>query len=140
MRRRDLLMSGTLGSILGALGAPAPAAAAQAGTSERALVERLVDAIADLRRDLNEQRTFTEITAVREAQKQFLRANSKLPDFVEVGTDVWFQVHDWHIRWQVPLQQGRDAQGRLTIALDQTLVVLRPDVLPGYVGIAYDAR
>jgi hypothetical protein len=67
--------------------------------------------LADLRRDLREQRSFPEITAIRDAQKQILRGNGKFPDFVDVGVDVWFQVHDWHIRWQVPMQQSRDPQG-----------------------------
>ncbi len=147
MRRRDLFVSGALGTVLGGFGAPADAdadadadaGAAQSPSSERA-IDRLGDVVESLRRDLRDQRAFAEIAAVRDAQKQFLRANGKLPDFIEAGMDVWFQVHDWHIRWQVALQQARDAQGRMTLALNGTLVVLRTDVVASYVGIPYDAR
>jgi len=47
---------------------------------------------------------------------------------------------DWHVRWQLAPTEGRDAQGRLTLAMNQTLVVLRPDAQAGFVGLAYDAR
>jgi hypothetical protein len=33
-----------------------------------------------------------------------------------------------------------DPQGRLTIAVNQTLVVLRADVQPTYLGLLFDAR
>ena len=140
MRRRELLTSGAIGTMLAAVAAPAEASAqggAQAG--DRA-VERVAEAIAALRAELREERQFTELASVRAAQKQFLRANGKLPDFIEVGADVWCEVHDWHVRWQHPLATGRDPQGRLTLAVLQTLVVLRPDVQANYVGLPYDAR
>ena len=85
-------------------------------------------------------RQFNEIAPIRAAQKTYMRSNGKLPDFIEVGSDVWFQVYDWHVRWQHPLEQGRDAQGRLTMAMNNTLIILRPDALGNFVGLPYDAR
>jgi hypothetical protein len=96
--------------------------------------------IVELRDELRQERQFSEIDPIRTVQKQFLRANGKLPDFVEVGADVWFHAYDWHVRWQVPRVEGRDAQGRLTLAMNQTLVVLRPDVQASFVGLPFDAR
>jgi hypothetical protein len=142
MKRRDLLAHGALGGLIGALGSTtALSAAGQGGPAppDRAF-DRVVEAIADLRTELREERQFGEIAPIRAAQKQYLRSNSKLPDFIEVGPDVWFQVYDWHVRWQQPISEGRDAQGRLTLALNQTLVILRPDVQATYIGVPYDAR
>ena len=141
MNRRELLTGGALSGLIGTVTAPASAAAAAQSlpTPER-LLQRVADAIGDLRDELRDERQFTEIAPIRAAQKQYLRSNGRLPDFIDVGADVWFQVYDWHVRWQQPLEQARDSQGRITLALNQTLLVLRPDLQATYVGLPYDAR
>jgi hypothetical protein len=96
--------------------------------------------IAGLRDELKTERQFTELGPIRDTQKTFLRSNGKFPDYIEVGPDVWFAVHDWHVRWQQPTTIGRDALGRYTIVLNQTTIVMRPDVLGSYIGIPYDSR
>jgi hypothetical protein len=138
--RRRVLGSGLLGGVLGlAAGDRAEAAPAAQQISERA-VERIAEAIAQLRTELQVQRQFTELTPIRDVQKVFLRANGKFPDYIEVGSDIWFGVHDWHIRWQQPLTLGRDGLGRYTLMLNQTLVILRPDVLANFISQPYDNR
>ena len=138
--RRDLVTGGVLAGVLGALASDAAAApAAETQTPEQA-AERIARAIADLRAEVRDQRVFSEIAVIREAQKQYLRANGKLPDYIDVGADAWFGVHDWHVRWQQPLTIGRDPLGRHTIVLLQTLVILRADTLGSFVGLPYDAR
>jgi hypothetical protein len=110
---------------------------------QQQLADRSVDiarAIDSLRLEMRTERTFVEIQPVRELQKSHLRVNGKLPDYIEVGLDVWFAIYDWHIRWQQPLSVGRDVVGRYTLVLLQTLVVLRTDVLPTHIGIPYDSR
>jgi len=141
MTRRSLLTAGVLGSVGGTVSSAASPEALQAGSadSERTL-ERVATAIAEVRDELRQERQFTEIAPIRTAQKQFLRQNGKLPDVIEVGADVWFQAYDWHIRWQVTPVEGRDGQGRLTLAINQTLVVLRPDAQASFVGLPYDAH
>ena len=142
MKRRDLLRPMALGGLVAAVGATASAGAAAQGpspTPERAL-DRVADAVVALRAELRDQHEFTELASIRAAQKQHLRANGKLPDFIDVGADVWFQVYDWHVRWQRPIAEARDAQGRPTLALTQTLLTLRPDVPANYMSLPYDAR
>jgi hypothetical protein len=142
MKRRELLTSGAIGGVLGAIAAPADAAAAQsgAGSADQRAIERVADMLDQLRSELREQHRFGEIEPIRSAQKSYLRSNAKLPDFIDVGMDVWFQIYDWHVRWQQPIAQSRDAQGRLTLAMNQTLIVLRPEVAGNYIGLPYDAR
>jgi hypothetical protein len=140
---------GVLGSaVLAALGIvagnatadPSPATAAGGQPSPERSNELVADAIAQLRKELQAQRQFTEIDAIREAQKQYLRANAKLPDFIEVGADIWFAVHDWHVRWQQPLTMGRDALGRYTILLVATAVIMRTDSAANFLGQPYDNK
>jgi hypothetical protein len=136
------------GGVLGALGSilaggearadPALAPAAAQRTDEGS--DRIASAIDKLRDEVHNEQLFTEIAAVRDAQKSFLRVNLKFPDYIDVGSDVWFAAYDWHVRWQQPLTIGRDPLNRYTILINQTAVVLRPDSLANYVGIPYDAK
>jgi len=140
--RRDLVTGGVLGSVLGGLASGEAAAAPAAGQSQvsEQWMGQIARAIADLRSEIRSQRTFPEIAAIRESQKRFLVANARLPAFIDVGADVWFGVHDWHVRWQQPMAISRDSLGRLTIVLMQTVVILRADSLASFIGLPYDAQ
>ena len=140
--RRTVMAGGVLGS-LGALvsgDADATAATPAAADLSDEMVGRIVQAIAGLRTDVQHLQSFADLAPVREAQLTFLRANGKFPDFIEVGTSVWFAVHDWHVRWQQPLNLGRDNLARYTILLNQTSLIMRTDVSGTFVGIPYDNR
>lgn len=139
MRRRELLATGTISALMG--GGVAASGGEQSGApgSDRGL-DRIGDAIAAIRDDLRAERQFREIAPVRSAQMVFLRANGKLPEFIELGADAWFAVYDWHVRWQQAPVEARDPQGRPTLTLNGTQIILRADVPGSYVGMAYDAR
>jgi hypothetical protein len=136
--RRQLLGGVLAGGALGALAEPELEAAAQ--SADRIDVGAIIRALNDLRNEVRTQRQFTEIASIREAQLTFLRGNGKLPDCIDVGTDLWFAAHDWHIRWQQPLIVSRDANGRLTLLLMSTLLILRPEAQPNYMSLPYDQR
>jgi len=44
------------------------------------------------------------------------------------------------VRFQQPISLGRTAEGRYTILLLATNVVMRPDMTPGFIGLGYDNR
>jgi|KBSMisStandDraft_5_1062788.scaffolds.fasta_scaffold257852_2 hypothetical protein len=137
--RRELL---TLGGLLGI--APAPengeGAAVGAGQMTDRQVHDLVDAINNVKSLIEKQQSFSEINDVRKVQYTYLRGNSKFPDFIDIGSDVWLAIYDWHIRLQQPLVLGRDNNGRYTMMLGFTTLVLRPDWVPTVIGIPYDQR
>jgi len=142
--RRSVVTGGMLGGLLGALttddeAAAAPVAAPAADVSDE-MATRIVRSLVDIRAELLSLRSFDELIPVRNVQLPFLRVNGKFPDFIDVGVTIWMAVHDWHVRWQQPLNIGRDALGRHTIVLNQTTLILRPDTEPRFVGLAYDAR
>src|SRR5262245_21546367 len=139
--RRKALSATLFGSAAMAATTDAEArAAAQSSRETEEHTERIVRALYEIRDELAARRLFTEIASVRDAQKTFLRANGKLPDYIEVGADVWFAVHDWHVRWQQRMSLGRDGLGRYTIVLDGTSVVMRPELGPSFVGVPYDVK
>jgi len=141
VHRRAVITGSVLGGALSALTGPAEAAGAQtaAQVSDR-LVEDIAKAVRSVRDEIERQYTFWEIAAVRDQLRTFLRANGKFPDFIEVGSDVWQQVYDWHVRFQQPIALGRTAEGRYTILLLATSVVMRPDMAAGFIGVGYDNR
>ncbi len=141
VHRRAVLTGTMLGGALSALTMPAEAAGSQtAGPASDRLLEEVAKAVRTVRDEIERQYTFWEIEAVRDQARTFLRANGKFPDFIEVGSDVWQRVYDWHVRFQQPIALGRTGDGRYTILLLATNVVMRPDLAAGFIGVGYDLR
>jgi len=105
-------------------------------------VTEIVDALKEIRKALENSQgsVVTEIAGVRQKQIEYLRATNKFPDFIDVGLDVWFGVHDWHIKHLQQMVIGRDGNGRYTITLMSTQLVMRPDLVPTFVSAPYDNR
>jgi hypothetical protein len=137
--RRNLMTGGPVGGVLGVLGGSADADAAPAAGADvtEDMVSKVVAAITGLRTEIQAWKTFSEIAPIREAQLTNLRTNGKFPDYMEIGASQWFAVHDWHIRWQQPLNIGRDNPGRYTLLFGQTYLILRVDAAPNFLGVSY---
>jgi hypothetical protein len=137
--RRQLL---TVGGLLGALSTDSPdeGVASAVGQMSDRNIQDLVNAIKSVTTAITSEQSNLEILPVRKSQTEFLRANGKFPDFIDVGVDAWTAVYDWHVRMQQPLVLGRDATGRYTLMLGFTALVLKPDAVPGLIGIPYDNR
>jgi|SRR6185369_5782628 len=138
--RRQLL---TVGGLFGAL-APAGAEPAygEAQMSDRAAADMVTTlrSISDRIRDMIAQQSFDAILPLRNRQIEYLKANNKFPDFIDVSADIWMAVYDWHVRLQQPLTLGRDSTGRYTLMLGYTALVLRPDVVSNFMSAPYDNR
>jgi hypothetical protein len=134
-RRQALTTTGLMGAFVAA-GDQAAAQSPQgiSGISD-ASVRDLTKAIDSVETAIAGPLPFTEIAAIRTRQVDFLRAQGRFPDFIEVGTDVWFAVYDWHVRHSQPTTLGRDSTGRYTLTLLFTTIVLRPDVAPSFIGV-----
>ena len=149
-RRRMLgttLFGGLLGSAIPASVSARSRTAPEAGpdeqnnqASERQLTE-IADALKDLRKAIESpQGAFVEILPIRQKQVDYLKATNKFPDFIDVGLDVWFAVHDWHIKHLQQPALGRDANGRYTMSVMGTQLVMRPDLVPTFISAPYDSR
>ena len=149
VNRRSVITGTLLGGAMAALTEPAEAAGSEAAAQvpdrlmedlARAVREDVARAVRTVHDEIERQYTFWEIAAVRDQQRTHLRSNGKFPDFIEVGTDVWQQVYDWHVRFQQPISLGRTAEGRYTILLLATSVVMRTDMAANFIGLPYDNR
>jgi hypothetical protein len=138
--RRELLTLGGLFGTLAGRGENADAAAlGTADVSDRS-VQDVVSALKSITSAVYAAQSFDAIRPIRTKQIDWLKATNKFPDFIDVGVDMWMNVHDTLIRLQQPLVLGRDAIGRYTMTLEFTQLVLRPDVTPEYVSVPYDAK
>jgi hypothetical protein len=129
--RRELLGGSLVASLSGG--------GAGQQVSEKA-IEDIVAAVRELRGVFERQQDFHEITVVRQRLTDYVHAQMKFPDYLEVGTDAWYQVYDWHVRNAQPIVMNRDVQGRYTLQFMATTLVLRPDLAPTHIGTPFDNR
>jgi len=129
------------GSLFAGLAAFTPAPQARTTSSSTADEAVVAKAVEDLNGTIEKLLDVSpELARIREQQRIFLRANQKFPDFIEIGIGVWESVYDWHVRHQQPLAMSQNAEGRYTMTVALTTLVLRPEVDANYVGNGLDAR
>jgi hypothetical protein len=137
--RRSLL---TAGGLLGALAPAGEGTAYGAGQmSDRAAAD-VVTALQKISSAVSAvaaHESFEAILPLRNRQVEYLKANNKFPDFIDVSADIWMSVYDWHVRLQQPLTLGRDSQAE-TLMLGFTALVLRTDVASNFISGPYDNR
>src|SRR5262245_35452639 len=118
------------GSILSSVMTAPPASAAQ----RPATIQEIREALADLRRVT----PLPELVLIRERQRIHLKVNGKLPDYVDVGVQVWEHLYDWHIENRRPLTVARRTDGRVEMLVQMTAAVLHHDIGDAQIGIPYD--
>jgi len=80
------------------------------------------------------------IPKLREAYTLYWRTNGKFPEFCEVGSDVFYDLYDWHIKNALPIPVNRLADGRMVITFMYTQLIVRVDQVPGYIGVPFDRQ
>ena len=138
-RRELLALGGMLGGLAGR-GENAEALASGVGEMTDRTAQDIVTALKAITTAMYAAQSFDGVVPVRNRQNDYLKANLKFPDFIDVSLDVWMGVYDWHVRVQQPIALGRDINGRYTMMLGFTQLVLRPDAAPNFISAPYDAR
>jgi len=140
--RRHVL---TAGGLFGAMSATMLAgtgntpASAVGQPSERASQE-IIQALKDIGAAIDAQQSSSEIRPVKQRMLDFLKAEGKFPDYMEVGIDHWMAAYDWHVKHLRPITIERDANGRYQLVLMFTRLVLRPEAAPTLIGTPFDNR
>ena len=132
--RRDLLAS-SVGA--GALVVPRGAGATATQSDDAQYFSAMISELREIRRAVSIDGT-EAIATIRAAQRTYLKNSSRFPEFVDVGFDVFQSVMDWMIAVRQPVAINRLTDGRYTIVLFASTIVLRPDFPDGYVGQGYD--
>lgn len=133
MSRRKLLAGGL---VLAAVETPVNAAAAAGGQGE-AVLEEILREVRGIHVAVESQGA-AAVAKIRESRRAFLKNTAKFPEFVDVGVNVFEATIDWLMSLQQPVAVTRLPDGRYTVPLLGTTVVLRPDYPDDHVGQGYD--
>ena len=140
LNRRDMLAAGLLGSL-----APEGGAGAQ---DQGELILR--DGLKSLDTSLDEFKNSVEgglrgnsmnaggVGLVKNELMRYLKQSGKCPEYCDIGTSIFFDVYDWHVRMQQQIQISRMADQRMAIQFMFTQLILRWENAETYVSSAYD--
>lgn len=68
----------------------------------------------------------------------FLKSSGKFPEFCDIGTSVFYDVYEWHVKHQQQINVTRMADQRLMIQFMFTQLVLRWENDGNYIGMPFD--
>ena len=141
--RRDVVTAG----VLGTLAAPGVAEASTSQESDaqtRAVLTSIQKELGRIAGSMDDGLVGPDtahgafLNEIRSRFTVHLRAAGKFPDFLEVGTDPFYSVYDWHIRYQQPIQITRISEQRFAIQWMFTQLILRYEQDRGYIGTPFD--
>jgi hypothetical protein len=81
---------------------------------------------------------FGFVPKIRQMFTEFMRANFKFPDYQEIGMGVFYDLYDWHIKNNQPLQLSRMSDNRLALRFMFTTMILRQEMDPNHLGVPFD--
>jgi hypothetical protein len=67
----------------------------------------------------------------------FLRSNLKYPDYCEIGSGIFMELYDWHVRHRQALEITR-VDNRMALRFMFTWMILRPEQAENHIGIPFD--
>ncbi len=78
------------------------------------------------------------IGRIRDRFTTHLRAAGKFPDFMEIGYGLFYDIYDWHVRYNQQIQITRIAEQRFAIQFMFTQMIVRWEQDANYMGVPYD--
>lgn len=144
--RREVVTAGVLGT-LSTAAAAAAAAPDQSGGQDDAQARAMLGQIRQELRSMNAtldnaflkpSLSYSTISDIRDRLTVHLRSSGKFPDFMEIGTAIFYDVYDWHVKHAQQIQIVRLADQRFAIQFMFTQLVVRWEQAPNYFGQPYD--
>ena len=141
--RREVMTAGVLGSFTGSAAGAEPSQSTQDDAQTRALMRRLVQEMQKIKATLEQGLSgpsldATPISDIRTRLTTHLRAAGKFPEFMEIGTTIFYAVYDWHIRHGQQIQITRVSDQRFAIQFMFTQLVVRWEQEPNFLGVPFD--
>lgn len=78
------------------------------------------------------------IGRIRDRFTIHMKAAGKFPDFMEVGLGVFYDLYDWHVRYNQQIQITRLADQRFAIQFMFTQMIVRWEQDTNYLGVPFD--
>lgn len=158
LTRRELVTSGAVGALatFTADGSASPDAYSTKGALtetppqdiDNASLRRIADKTSEIDQTLDglsaafrtNTLAYGFVPKLRDAYTLYWKTQGKFPEFCEVGTDVFYDIYDWHIKNGQPIPVSRSADGRMAITFMYTQLLVRVDQSPTYVGVPFDRQ
>jgi hypothetical protein len=140
--RREMVTAGVLGTL--ATTGDAEAGAVQSDSQAlSAELRRLETRLNELKQSLEQglrgnSMNYGNVGQVKTAIEKYAKVSGRFPEYCEVGLSVFYDVYDWHVRYQQQIQVTRIAEQRLAIQFMFTQLILRWENAETYVGTPYD--
>jgi hypothetical protein len=141
--RREVVTAGVLGSFAGSA---VTAEASQGGQDD----SQMRGVLTSIQKELDTINSTLEaglsgpglssgaISRIRERLTLHLRAAGKFPEFLEIGTSLFYDVYDWHVRHAQQIQITRIADQRFAIQFMFTQLIVRWEQDANYLGTPFD--
>lgn len=142
--RREVVTAGVLGSLTGsAATADGSQGGGQDDAQTRAVLNRMVSEMQRINTALEQGLRGPGLDAgpigdIRQRLTLHLRAAGKFPDFMEIGTNIFYGVYDWHVRHAQQIQITRIADQRFAIQFMFTQLIVRWEQDMNYLGVPFD--
>jgi hypothetical protein len=141
--RREVVTAGVLGSFTGAAATAEASQGAQDDSQTRAVLTRIQQELDTINSTLEAGLVGPSLNAgaigrIRERLTTHLRAAGKFPEFLEVGTALFYDVYDWHVRHAQQIQITRIAEQRFAIQFMFTQLIVRWEQDANYLGVPFD--
>lgn len=140
--RREVVTAGVLGTL--ATGAtPSPAEAVQNDAGVRAALVEIKDELEELKDHVQAGLLGSSLDRGRVGQvkgriETYLKSAGKFPEFIDIGTSVFYDVYEWHVKHQQQINVTRMADQRLMIQFMFTQLILRWENDSNYISAPYD--
>ncbi len=144
--RREVVTAGVLGT-LSTAAAVGPADTAEQQTPESMAIavglSNLKTQLEELNRHVNAGLVASSLSVgrvgtVRDRIETYLKSSGKFPEFCDIGTSVFFDIYEWHVKHQQQIQITRLADQRLMIQFMFTQLILRWENDSNYISAPYD--
>lgn len=140
--RREVVTAGVLGTLATGVTAP-PAEAVQDAAVLKASLAEIKQEIEGLNGTVQRGLLGSSLDNGRVGQvkgriETFLKSSGKFPEFCDIGTSVFYDVYEWHVKHQQQINVSRMADQRLMIQFMFTQLVLRWENEGNYIGAPFD--
>ena len=141
--RREVVTAGMLGTLSNAaMAAPGQAQSNRGDAGMEVNLSEIRGELRDMKGILEDgmRRSslgFGGIGTIRDRLTLYLRSSGKFPDFCEIGTTLFYEVYDWHVKHGQQIQIVRIAEQRFAIQFMFTQLVVRWENDPHYIGQPY---
>lgn len=141
--RREVVTAGVLGSLTGSAATAEASQGSQDDGQTRAVLTRIQQELDALNSTLEAGLRGPSLGAgaigrIRERLTLHLRSAGKFPEFMEVGTNLFYDVYDWHVRHGQQIQITRLADQRFAIQFMFTQLIVRWEQDANYLGTPFD--